>query len=155
MMVKMIPAELNRNGHRGLISLLVGTENVQQHFAPGTMTVELELDHVRIVCTLEPSFWQDRPEIRDYRLSSWLEGKRSSGKTPGTMSMLAAPVALVAGHDRTFRLQAVVSDEAPIKEEPAGKTTAALNKPFASPTTTVNSLPAISLSALQPALPPD
>ena len=67
-------------GNTGSIGLHVGISNAQQFFPPETTHVELELDHLRIVCMLEPSFWLDRPEIYDMRLSSWLFGTRSSSR---------------------------------------------------------------------------
>ncbi len=58
----------------------IGDGNVQRLFPPDVLNVELELDHLRIVCTLEPEFWEGEPEIHDERLVAWLESKRMSGK---------------------------------------------------------------------------
>jgi len=80
-------------GHRGAMGLHVGAENVQQYFPPHVSTIELELDHLQIACSLDPSFWQDDPEIHDTRLSSWLESKRNSGKL-GTRDALIAMIPL-------------------------------------------------------------
>ena len=76
----VVKTQDRRPGHRGAMGLHVGAENVQQYFPPHVSTIELELDHLQIACSLDPSFWQGRPEIHDMRLSSWLESKRSSGK---------------------------------------------------------------------------
>jgi hypothetical protein len=94
-------------GHTGLMGLHIGVSNVQQYFPPGVDIVELELDHLCIVCPLEPSFWVDRPEIHDMRLSSWLESKRNSGK----LAANPAPVAMIPVGDRSFRLQIMLKDE--------------------------------------------
>jgi len=95
-------------GHAGVVGLHIGAANVQQFFPRGVEMIELELDHLRIVCPLEPSFWQDRPEIHDQRLSSWLESKRNSGK----LGLRSAPVALIPSGEHSFRLQIVAKDEA-------------------------------------------
>jgi hypothetical protein len=94
-------------GHSGVVGLHIGSDNVQEHFPREMAMVELELDHLNIVCTLEPSFWQDRPEIHDMRLSLWLESKRSSGKLTGK----SAPVALIPCGGQRFRLQLVAEPE--------------------------------------------
>jgi hypothetical protein len=85
----------------GVVGLHVGTENVQQFFSPDTLLVELELDHLSIVCTLDPSFWQDRPVIHDLRLSSWLDAKRTGGKLASPSGRLA----LIPSGPNAFRLQ--------------------------------------------------
>jgi hypothetical protein len=104
----MVVQTLNRHtGHTGAVGLHIGATNVQQYFPRHLELVELELDHLCIVCPLEPSFWQDRPEIHDMRLSSWLESKRSSGK----LASSSAPVALIPSGHHSFRLQLTVLDE--------------------------------------------
>ena len=95
-------------GHAGVVGLHIGAGNVQQYFPRHVETVELELDHLRIVCLLDPSFWQDSPEIHDHRLSSWLESKRNSGK----LGLQAAPVAMIPCGEYSFRLQMITKDEA-------------------------------------------
>jgi hypothetical protein len=94
-------------GHRGAMGLHIGALNVQEHFPRGTKMVELELDHLCIVCPLEPSFWQDAPEIHDPRLSLWLEAKRTSGK----LGPQAAPVAMIPKGKSCFRLQVMSKEE--------------------------------------------
>ena len=104
----MVVQTLERHpGHTGLIGLYIGSVNVKQYFPRGVDFVELELDHLRIACDLDPSFWGDRPEIHDLRLSSWLEAKRVSGK----LSSSSAPVAMIPSGKSSFRLQMVVRDE--------------------------------------------
>jgi hypothetical protein len=94
-------------GHSRTVGLHIGRINVQQYFPRDIAHVELELDHLCIVCPLEPSFWQDLPEIHDYRLSSWLESKRNSGK----LAANPAPVALIPSGNLTYRLQLIKADE--------------------------------------------
>ncbi len=86
--------------HRGMTGLYVGEGNVQQFFPPEVPNVELELDHLRIVCALGPEFWEGEPEIHDERLVAWLESKRSSGK----LGSYPAPLALIPAGEHTFRL---------------------------------------------------
>lgn len=88
-------------GHRGAMGLHVGAENVQQYFPPNVSVIELELDHLQIACSLEPSFWQGKAEIHDTRLSSWLESKRASGK----LGAHDAPVTLIPTGNYAFKLQ--------------------------------------------------
>jgi hypothetical protein len=94
-------------GRSGAVGLHIGAVNVQQYFPPDVQLIELELDHLRIVCPLDPSFWEDRPEIHDQRLSSWLESKRNSGK----LGAQSAPVAMIPCGEYSFRLQIMTKDE--------------------------------------------
>jgi hypothetical protein len=104
----MVVQTQNRHpGHSRVVGLHIGRINVQQYFPRDVADIELELDHLRIVCPLEPSFWQDRPEIHDFRLSSWLESKRNSGK----LAANAAPVAMIPCGHRAYRLQLMRADE--------------------------------------------
>jgi hypothetical protein len=106
--VEMVVQTQDRQmGHAGAVGLHIGSVNVQQYFPRSVEMVELELDHLRIVCQLEPSFWQDCPEIHDQRLSSWLESKRNSGK----LGLQAAPVAMIPSGEYSFRLQIMTKDE--------------------------------------------
>jgi hypothetical protein len=92
---------------RGLTGLHVGNGNVQQLFPPDVPSVELELDHLKIVCTLQPEFWEGEPEIHDERLNSWLEAKRMNGK----LAPSPAPVALIQTGDHAFRLMPLGQQE--------------------------------------------
>ena len=103
----VVETQDRHTGHAGVVGLHIGALNVQQYFPRDVEMVELELDHLRIVCPLEPSFWQDRPEIHDHRLSSWLEAKRNSGK----LGLQAAPVALIPSGEHAFRLQIITREE--------------------------------------------
>lgn len=60
---------------RSVAGLLIGTRNAKRYFPQSKSTVDLELDHLRIQCGLQPSFWNDRPQLSDPRLSAWLETK--------------------------------------------------------------------------------
>ena len=83
-----------------MTGLHVGDGNVQRLFPPDVPNVELELDHLRIVCTLEREFWEGRPEIHDERLVAWLESKQMSGK----LASMPAPVAMIPAGEHAFRL---------------------------------------------------
>lgn len=104
----MVVQTLNRHpGHTGVVGLHIGAINVKRYFPRHVDLVELELDHLCIVCLLEPSFWQDQPEIHDLRLSSWLESKRSSGK----LAANSASVALIPSGHHSFRLQLIAGND--------------------------------------------
>jgi hypothetical protein len=100
----MVVAMRNRQGMTGLH---VGNGNVQQLFPPDVPSVELQLDHLQIVCTLQPEFWQGQPEIHDERLNSWLEAKRMNGK----LAAGPAPLAMIPSGDHVFRLQPIPREE--------------------------------------------
>jgi hypothetical protein len=63
-------------GH-SITGLRVGAADVGRYFPSDLHSIDLELDHLRIRCDLEPSFWRGRPEISDPRLCSWLQAKCS------------------------------------------------------------------------------
>jgi hypothetical protein len=90
-----------------MTGLHVGDGNVQLLFPPDVRIVELELDHLRIVCTLQPEFWQGQPDIYDDRLDAWLESKRSNGKLAGSPS----PLAMIPAGDHAFRLAPINRQE--------------------------------------------
>jgi len=72
--------------------LYVGAENVRRYFPKNVSAIELQLDHLRIECGLEPHFWNGQPEIHDPRLCLWLESKHSQRKERGTpMSLVMTP----------------------------------------------------------------
>ena len=77
-------------GHR-ITGLFVGEDNVKRYFPRRVTEIELQLDHLRIGCELDPEFWQDHPEICDPRLCLWLESKRLNAKeqfSPVPLSMI-------------------------------------------------------------------
>jgi hypothetical protein len=83
--------------------LYVGPNNVRRYFSKRMQQVELQLDHLRILCGLTPLFWQDKPEIHDPRLSVWLEEKRPHG----VLGHAEIPLALIPSGKNSFRLAAV------------------------------------------------
>jgi hypothetical protein len=108
--------EQKQNKRKGMTGLHVGEGNVQRLFPPDVPVVELELDHLRIVCTLEPEFWTGQPEIHDERLVSWLESKRSNGK----LASMPAPVAMIPAGEHAFRLLPIQHSEVRATEFPIG-----------------------------------
>jgi hypothetical protein len=100
----------------GMTGLHVGDGNVQRLFPPDMPTVELELDHLRIVCTLEPKFWEGEPEIHDERLLAWLESKRMNGK----LAPLPAPVVMIPAGEHAFRLMPIQHKEVRSSKYPVG-----------------------------------
>ena len=104
----------SQSRRQGLTGLHVGDGNVQQLFPPDVPVVELELDHLRIVCTLGPKFWDGDPEIHDDRLVSWLESKRMNGKLAAT----PAPVIMIPSGDHVFRLQPIQQREVSTSKYP-------------------------------------
>jgi hypothetical protein len=90
-----------------MTGLHVGDGNVLRLFPPGVSHVELELDHLRIVCNLAPEFWAGEAEIHDDRLVCWLESKRMTGK----LSPTPAPLAMIPAGEHAFRLQPLQQSE--------------------------------------------
>ncbi len=103
----VVLTQYRQPGKSGPVGLNIGQENAQQFFPRGFDTVELELDHLRISCRLESSFWDGQPVIHDLRLSSWLESKRSSGK----LSQQPSPVAMEPRGENAFRLSIIPSEK--------------------------------------------
>jgi hypothetical protein len=100
----------------GMTGLHVGDGNVQRLFPPGVPLVELELDHLRIVCNLKPEFWDGRPEIDDERLVSWLESKRANGK----LASKPAPLVMIPAGEHAFRLLPIEHNEVRTTPYPVG-----------------------------------
>jgi len=76
-------------GHR-VTGLYVGADNVRRYFPKHLSEIELQIDHLRIECGLDPDFWQDQPEIHDPRLCVWLESKQmkeAGSRNPVLLSM--------------------------------------------------------------------
>jgi hypothetical protein len=76
-------------GHR-VTGLYVGSSNVRRFFSKRITQIELQLDHLRIECGLNPNFWNGHPEIRDPRLCVWLESKQRqwNGHSPVRLSLI-------------------------------------------------------------------
>jgi hypothetical protein len=88
---------------RAITGLEVGAHNVRRYFPKGIATIELELDHLQIQCSLGPDFWQDQPEIRDPRLGAWLESKNFF-----QMPLCGpVPLAMIPNGKNSFRLRAI------------------------------------------------
>lgn len=100
--------------HSRMTGLHVGDGNVQRLFPPDVP--ELELDHLRIVCTLKPEFWEGESDIEDERLVFWLESKRMSGK----LAPRPAPIALMPAGDHAFRLLPIGHNEVRTTQYPVG-----------------------------------
>ena len=83
--------------------LEVGAQNVRRYFPKDAEVIELELDHLQIQCCLAPSFWKDRPEIRDPRLSAWLESKNFHQRP----SCEPVPLAMIPSGKSSFRLRPI------------------------------------------------
>ena len=78
---------------RGTTGLYIGTQNARRHFGRHLTAIELQLGHLHIHCELPPDFWLGHPEIRDQRLSDWLESRvfhSRSCRTPVPMMMIPA-----------------------------------------------------------------
>lgn len=84
------------------IAEYIGPNNVRRHSPKDLSTIELELDHLQIQCSLHASFWRDRPAISDPRLSTWLEAKHPNERCRNT-----AVLKMVRSGKRSFRLQLV------------------------------------------------
>ncbi len=84
----------------GLVGLQIGDTQAREFFPQENPYIEIQLDDLRILCPLPPSFWQDRPEICDFRLSEWLDAKRTTGK----LACGAAELTLVPTGTGSFRL---------------------------------------------------
>lgn len=106
----------SKNKRQGMTGLHIGNGNVQRLFPPDVPVVELELDHLRIVCTLEPEFWEGEPQIHDERLVSWLESKRMNGK----LASVPAPVAMIPSGEHAFRLMPIQHKEVRTTKYPVG-----------------------------------
>jgi hypothetical protein len=86
---------------RKVTGVEVGVSNVRRYFSPDSRVIELLLDHLLIQCGLAPGFWDGDTEIRDPRLSAWLESKNFNGR-PGDAPL---PLALIPSGKDCFRLR--------------------------------------------------
>lgn len=90
---------MQKKGH-SITGLRIGSSNVRRFFPSSQQAVDLELDHLRIQCDLEPNFWKDRPEISDPRLCAWLQSQFFCKKLPRA----EVPIELVRAGD-SYRLK--------------------------------------------------
>ena len=86
-----------------ITGLDVGEGNVERYFPADARVIELQLDHLHILCGLAPDFWRGQPEIHDPRLSAWLECKHFH-KKPGQPPM---PIRMTPLGGSIFRLQPI------------------------------------------------
>ena len=105
-----------QSGGHGLTGLHVGASNVRRYFPKDASVIELQLDHLRIQCGLDPNFWLDRPEIYDPRLNAWLESKQLRGRSNQPSKL----VAMIPSGKNSFRLQPVASSLPVRTKEPSG-----------------------------------
>jgi hypothetical protein len=101
---------------QGLTGLHVGASNVRRYFPKDASVIELQLDHLRIQCGLDPNFWVDRPEIYDPRLNAWLECKHLKGKSNQPSALLA----MIPSGKNSYRLQPVSSHTHVKSKQPSG-----------------------------------
>jgi hypothetical protein len=78
------------SGHR-FIGIYVGVSNVRRYFPRQIAAIDLQLDHLRIRCGLSPDFWNGTPEIRDPRLSDWLQLKGLHGTGSESIQLAMIP----------------------------------------------------------------
>src|ERR1035438_4356756 len=97
------------SGTPGKTALHVGVENAQRFFPEKISEIDLHLGHLQIRCSLNPEFWQGKPEIFDERLSAWLESKYLHGKRDRTPIRLA--MVQIGIGTNIFRLRPVSLDE--------------------------------------------
>ena len=98
--------KLKWNGS-SVMGIQVGKENARQFFAADLRQIHLEIEHLRICCELQPSFWRERPCICDSRLSEWLNAKNRHRPADGAeMTLTLTPV-----QRDLFRLRVVTESE--------------------------------------------
>ena len=88
---------------RGVTGLHIGVHNVRRYFPKNISVLELQLDHLRIQCGLDPDFWQNQPEIFDPRLGAWLESRHLHKQ----LDRSPIPLAMIPDGKNSFRLQPV------------------------------------------------
>jgi hypothetical protein len=95
------------SGHR-VTGILVGESNVQRYFPRNITEIELQLDHLRIECGLDPHFWNGKPEISDARLCLWLESKERDA----CGRRIPVPLAMIPSGRNSFILGPAQLEEA-------------------------------------------
>lgn len=133
---------LAKHERRDGMILLIHADDLSASF-PGHWThIELELDHLRILCALNATFRSERPEIRDLRLSCWLRAKRGAGKLDASDGWLN----MVSVYDGVFRLTPAergITEQLPAQSADSEIATqpSALANPAASPTAPLAAVP--------------
>jgi hypothetical protein len=103
------------------IGISIGVSNIERYFPKNVTEIELQIDHLRIACNLNPHFWQDRPEIHDPRLCAWLESKDRGGKARREPFLLA----MIPAGKNSFVLSPITVARATAKPPRAVKSPAA------------------------------
>ena len=85
---------------RGATGLYIGTRNARRHFKRHLRAIELQLGHLHIHCELPPDFWRGHPEIRDQRLSDWLESRVFHGRS----CRAPVPMMMIPAEKNSFKL---------------------------------------------------
>jgi hypothetical protein len=91
---------------REVTGLMVGAANVRRYFSKSVREVRLHLGDLEIECKLNPDFWHGKPEIRDPRLTQWLEFRTRQeqlGRRPVLMAMVEAGGNSYTLHSRAAR----------------------------------------------------
>jgi len=88
---------------RRVAGIHIGTSNVESYFAREQTLIELQLDHLQILCRLNDQFWNEQPEILDSRLGDWLRSKHLFDKS----YLTPIPVELIPLGENSFRLKAL------------------------------------------------
>jgi hypothetical protein len=87
----------------GVTGLHVGTSNARRYFPKGILSIELQLDHLQILCGLKPNFWRGEPEIFDPRLCAWLEARHMHTR----LDRAPIPLSMIPEGKNSYRLQPV------------------------------------------------
>ena len=107
----VVKTQKDGRDHTGLH---IGAANARRYFRKGAHTIDLMLDHLQIQCTLSPDFWQGHPEIRDPRLSEWLEFKTGRGRAaraPMQLTMVRSGIDTFVIRPKSERKQAAFGEE--------------------------------------------
>jgi hypothetical protein len=88
---------------RGITGLRIGAANLQRYFPQRLPQIELQLDHLQILCELNDAFWEGQAELYDPRLGAWLESKNfQNGMGRDTVAL-----SMVPSGEHSFRLQPI------------------------------------------------
>ena len=89
-----------------ITGIRIGMYEARRFFPRGLNSVDLELDDLRIRCSIHANSRLNRAEISDPRLSAWLEEKFYWQKLPAT----PVPVEMVKSGS-AYRLQLILSPQ--------------------------------------------
>ena len=94
---------MQSKGH-SITGIQIGMYDARRFFPRGRNAVDLELDDLRIRCSVRANSRRNRAEISDPRLTAWLEEKFYWQKLPAT----SVPVEMVRSGN-AYRLQLIPS----------------------------------------------